>query len=57
MDRLTCKGCGCKLWSDWSKTLGACPECADPEAEEWNDLEERLENIPKESVDKPKELP
>lgn len=54
---MECKGCGCKLWSDRAKTLGACPECWAMGEEEWNDLEERLENIPKESVDKPKELP
>lgn len=38
-----CQCCDAKLWSDYSKQLGVCPECKDPDTET-QDLESMLES-------------
>ncbi len=40
----SCQSCGCSLWSDYSRNLGTCPECTEPD-EPLLDLEEQLEEI------------
>lgn len=39
-----CQSCDCKLWSNYAKTLGICPDCAEPD-KPMQDLEDELESI------------
>lgn len=36
-----CKECSCRLWSNYSKQVGVCPECK--QDEDLKDLEEVLD--------------
>lgn len=42
---MNCVFCECKLWSNYSKSKGQCPDCEAPDAEQPESLEESLENI------------
>ena len=46
-----CKECGAKLWSNFSKVLGYCPECNPAEDLDLDatDLETQLENLTNEN--------
>lgn len=47
-----CQHCATRLWSDYAKTLGDCPECEEPD-KPLQDLEDDLESIfnqPKETL-------
>ena len=39
-----CQHCATRLWSDYAKTLGVCPECEEPD-KPLQDLEEVLEDL------------
>ena len=39
-----CQRCALRLWSDYAKTLGVCPECEEPD-KPLQDLEDDLESI------------
>jgi len=39
-----CQNCAAKLWSDYSKQLGVCPECESPDTAH-GDLEDMLEFV------------
>ena len=39
-----CQHCATRLWSDYAKKLGVCPECEEPD-KPLQDLEDDLESI------------
>ena len=39
-----CQCCDARLWSDYAKNLGVCPECEEPD-KPLQDLEEVLEDL------------
>ena len=39
-----CQSCGSKLWSNFSKETGLCPDCVN-DGEELQDLEDQLEAL------------
>lgn len=40
----SCAECSAKLWSDYSKKLGVCPECKEPD-KETEELEAMIESL------------
>ncbi len=39
-----CQHCAARLWSDYAKNLGVCPECEEPD-KPLQDLEDVLEDL------------
>ena len=39
-----CQCCDARLWSDYAKTLGVCPECEEPD-KPLQDLEDVLQDL------------
>lgn len=44
-NRIECRECGCRLWSEESKALKLCPECRDVDFYDNAELEEKLDQL------------